>query len=148
MSNAPLYLHFIFAFLATVCFSIFLNAPKKELVYCGLTGAFGWITYCILKLLNFNSIFSNFAASFVVGQISEFLAKKLKKPAILFVIPGIVSLVPGLGLYKTMFYLVQGNYDLAFSMGTDAVLISGAIALGILVNTSISRTIKTLNKSK
>lgn len=146
MTEAPIYLHFIFSLIATIGFSIFLNAPKKELFHCGLTGAIGWTIYYIFKITLLSSIFSNFMASLMVAILSELFARKFKKPAILFIIPGIVPLVPGLGIYNTMLHLVQGNYNLAISTGTDAFLVSGAIALGILVTTSLARTIMTLNK--
>lgn len=35
------------AFLAIYAFSVANDAPKKYLVYCGLTGAFGWAVYLI-----------------------------------------------------------------------------------------------------
>ena len=35
----PLFLHFIFGFLATIGFSIFLHSPKNSLPYAGIIGA-------------------------------------------------------------------------------------------------------------
>lgn len=138
---------FIFAFVSTVGFSIYMNAPVNQLAACGITGAVGWIFYYVLKINSFNSLMSNFIASLVVTIMSERFARKLKKPAILFVIPGILPLVPGLGLYNTMLYLVQGNYALAVSKGIDTLLTSGAIALAVLVVTSIARGVQA-NKKK
>ena len=40
-------------------------------------------------------------------------------------------------MYKTMLNFVQGEYNLAIATGTEAILISGAIALGLMVTTSI-----------
>lgn len=138
----PLYLHFVFAFLSTVGYSIFFNVPKQQLVYCGLTGATGWMVYTISNTVLVNPVFSNFLAALTVTLMSEKLARKLKKPAILFVIPGIIPLVPGSGLYKTMLNFVQGDYNLAISKGIETVLVSGAIALGIMVTTSINTSIR------
>ena len=134
----PLYLHFIFAFIATMGYSVFFNVPRKQLSYCGLTGGIGWVIYIFLNNHNlFNPVSANFFAAFVVTLVSEKLARLLKKPAILFIIPGIIPLVPGLGMYKTMLNFVQGDYNLAIATGTEAILISGAIALGLMVTTSI-----------
>lgn len=144
----PLYLHFIFAFMATVGYSIFFNVPRKQLLYCGIAGAAGWVVYIISNNILFNPVFSNFLASLTVTLTSEKLARKLKKPAILFIIPGIIPLVPGLGLYKTMLSFVQGDYNLAISKGIETLLVSGAIALGIMVTTSLSLANKTIKINK
>ena len=36
-------IQFLVAVLATISFAILFNAPRKEVLFCGLTGAFGWI---------------------------------------------------------------------------------------------------------
>lgn len=148
MIDLALYMHFIFSFIATVGFSIFLNAPKSTLLPSGITGAIGWTVYIFLVDVSSNSIFANFIAAAIVSLLSEILARKLKHPAILFVIPGIIPLVPGLGMYNTMLYLVQNNFGLAISTGADTLFISGAIALGVLIVTSLSRTLNILKLNK
>ncbi len=141
MTDMPIYMHFIYSTLATIGFSIFLNAPVKSLLPAGITGGLGWAIYYYLMGFSSNSIFANFIAAAIVSLISEILARKLKHPAILFVIPGIIPLVPGLGMYNTMLYLVQGDYDLAISTGADVLFVACAIALGVLLITSLARTL-------
>lgn len=148
MIDLPIYMHLIFSFFATVGFSVFLNAPKSALLPAGITGAIGWTLYIILFRATYNGIFANFVAAAVVSLLSEILARKLKQPAILFVIPGIIPLVPGLGMYNTMLYLVQNHFDLAMSTGADTLFISGAIALGVLIMSSLSRTLTILQIRK
>ena len=36
-------IQFIVGFFATLSFAILFSAPKRQLVFCGLTGAAGWI---------------------------------------------------------------------------------------------------------
>lgn len=148
MSDMPLFLHFIFGFLATIGFSIFLHSPKNSLPYAGITGAVGWVLYVYLFGLTGNPIFSNFVPATIVGILSEVSARFLKQPAIIFVIPGIIPLVPGLGMYNTMLYLVQENYDLAVSTGVTAIFVGGAISLGVLLVTSLVKTMNTLKFNK
>lgn len=140
MSDMPIYLHFFFSCIATVGFSVFLNAPTNSLLPAGVTGGIGWCVYFYLFGVSANSIFANFIAAGVVSLLSEILARKLKQPAILFVIPGIIPLVPGLGMYNTMLYMVQKDFELGISTGVDTVFVGVAIALGVLIITSLSRT--------
>ncbi|CEP82076.1 threonine/serine exporter family protein [Paraclostridium sordellii] len=148
MSSMPLSLHFVFSFMCTIGFSIFLSAPKRSLPYAGLIGAIGWVLYVYLFRVTNNPILSNFIPATIVGIASEVFARYLKQPAIVFVIPGIIPLVPGLGMYNTMLYLVQENYELAASTGATALLVGGAISLGILLVTSFVKTINTIKFKK
>jgi len=148
VTDMPIYMHFIFAFFTTVGFSVFLNSPVSSLIPAGITGGVGWAVFFYLMGVSSNSILANFFAAAVVSMFSEILARKLKQPAILFVIPGIIPLVPGLGMYNTMLYLVQKNFDLSISAGADALFVGGAISLGVLVITSLARTISIVIATK
>lgn len=151
MSDMPIFLHFIFSTIATVGFSVFLNVPVNALIPSGITGGIGWAIYISIFSFSYNSIVANFVAAAIVSLISEILARRLKHPAILFVIPGIIPLVPGLGMYNTMLYMVQKNFELGISTGVDTMFVGVAISLGVLVMTSLSRTfslIKIRNAAK
>lgn len=132
--------NFFFSFLATVGFSIFFNSPKKSLIPAGTIGAIGWTVYIILFDISGNGILANFFAAALISLFSEILARKMKYPAIIFVIPGILPLVPGLGLYNAMLSLVEGNYTNSISVGTNALFVSAAIAMGVLLITSLVKT--------
>ena len=148
MNDLPIFLHFIFAFMSTIGFAVYMNCPKDQIIPCGITGTVGWIIYYFLNIQLESIIFANFIAALAVTVMSDKFARKLKKPAILFILPGIIPLVPGLGLYNTMLYLVQGDYTLAISKGMDTLLVSGAIALALLVNVSLVKTFRFFRRKK
>ena len=140
MNITDLLLNFFFSFLTTAGFSIFFNSPIKSLLPAGIIGAIGWTIYIVLFNFSQNYILANFLAATLISLISEILARKMKFPAIIFVIPGILPLIPGLGLYNTMLSLVEGNYTNAASFGAQVLFISAAIAMGILLITSLVKT--------
>ncbi len=148
MTNMPLYLHFIFSFIATVGFAIFLNSPKSTLFASGLVGALGWTLYYYFINWTSNDVLSNFLATLVVSLGSEIFARKLKQPAIIFVIPGIIPLVPGLGMYNTMLYLIQQDYDNGISKGFNVLFVAGAISLGVLVVSSLFKSFNIVQSKK
>lgn len=148
MTDMPLYLHFLFSFFATVGFAVFLNSPKSILIHSGLVGGIGWVIFYYLINLTSNDILANFIASLFVSYISEVLARKLKQPAIVFLIPGIIPLVPGLGMYNTMLYLIQRDYINGIAKGVDVLFVAGAISLGALVVSSLFKTIHIINLKK
>lgn len=132
--------NFFFSFLATVGFSIFFNSPIKSLLPSGIIGGIGWTVYIILFDFSGNAILANFFAALLISLLSEISARKMKYPAIIFVIPGMLPLIPGLGLYNTMLSLVEGNYTRAIAIGTDALFVSASIAMGVLLVTSLVKT--------
>ena len=71
-----------------------------------------------------------FAAAFALSY-SELMAKALKTPATLFVIPAIIPLVPGGSLYYTMSYAVHRDVANARLYGTRTLETALAIAAGI-----------------
>ena len=148
MTDMPVYMHFIFAFISTVGFAIFLKAPKSTLIPGGFVGGIGWAIYYFLMTVTNNNIMSNFIAALLVSLSSELLARRLKQPAIVFTIPGIILLVPGLGMYNTMLYLVQGNYTAAIAKGADVLFIAVALSMGVLIVTSLFKTIFMVSQKK
>lgn len=139
ITQVPLWQHFIFAGLATCGFAIFFNVQPKLLLWTVPIGALGWLVY-VLGVFNYeNPMIYSFTAAAVISLCSEILARRLKQPAILFVIPGILPLVPGVGLYQTVYSIMFKKYGLAATIGTKSVIVSIGIALGILVVASLSR---------
>lgn len=136
----PLYIHVIFSYLAAVGFGVFLNSPKKTLYIAGGIGMTSWVIYVLLMRIGFDIMSSNFIAASVAGLLCEVLARKMKKPTILFVVPGIITLIPGLGLYNTMSYVIEGDFQQAFATGANVLFASGSIALGVIVVSSLFRT--------
>ena len=133
-------IHVIFSYLAAVGFAVFLNSPKKTLYVAGGIGMISWVIYVLLMRINIDMMTSNFIGASIAALLSEILARKMKKPTILFIVPGIITLIPGLGLYNTMSYVVEGDFQLAFTTGANVLLASGAIALGVIVISSLFRT--------
>ena len=66
-----------------------------------------------------------------MAAAAEICASILKKPATIFIIPGIIPFVPGGGIYETMLYSLWGNMELAAVTGFRTLTAAGAIAAGI-----------------
>lgn len=148
MIDLPLSIHIIFSFLAAIGFAIFNCAPVVSLVPTGIIGTLGWVFYVLLNRAGLDVMTSNFLAASLVAICGELLARVMKKPSTVFVIPGVIPLIPGLGLYNTMFYLVQNNFNSAIATGTTTIFVGGSISLGVLVVSSIFRTYSILKYVK
>lgn len=125
-------IEFIISMLATISFAILFNAPKKEAIYCGLTGALGWTVYYFMTTNGINSVFSALVATFCLTVMSRCFAVVRKSPVTMYVLPGIFPLVPGAGIYYTAYYLFNGDTALSGAKGLETLEIAGAIVFGII----------------
>lgn len=126
-------LNIISSYVTTVCFSLLFNVSKKHVAICGFVGALGWGLYTLGEMFHYTTVFSTFVAALVISQLSYFLAKSRRAPVTVFLIPGIIPLVPGVGLYRTMYYLLFGDYTKSLEYALITFQLSGVIAGSIII---------------
>lgn len=135
-------LQFIYSFFGTTGFAIYFGSPVNSIIPSGIAGGASWSLYYIVYSNFDNKILATFMGAFLVGTLGEILATKYKKPATVFITPGIVTLVPGAGMYYTMSYLVNENFISAIDEGVEVFFIAAAIATGIIFSTILSKSTK------
>ena len=114
--------HFIISFIATVLFSIIFNAPKKLLLACGFVGAVAWTIYQMTVGLDLGKVGASFLGSLILGLMSHTMSRRYKRPVIIFIVPGIITLVPGGAAYEATRYLVSNNYTYAVNTSVNESL--------------------------
>lgn len=126
------------AFFAAYFFSILFNTHKKELMYSGLLGAVSWGIYMFtMELFTWQPEVSSFLAALVVGILACQLAKWRKAPVTVFLVAGIIPLVPGAGMYRTMRALISNNYNGTVMHLIETLQAAGAIAIALGFSLSI-----------
>ena len=119
------------AMVGTIAFSLLFGVPRKYYAYCGLIGGAGWGVYSAAGLL-WAPAQSALAATAVVILLSRTAAVVKRCPVTIFLIAGIFPLVPGAGVYWTVYYMVTDQLYLAVQTGYTAVKVAVAIVLGIV----------------
>lgn len=141
-----LLMQFIFAFIATCGLSIIFRVPVCKIPVCGLIGSLGWVVYQVSVSCELSGIMACFLGSCAVALLSDISSKVLKEAATVFIIPGIMCLVPGAGMYRAMLCLLHNDMSGFATEGTQTMLAAGAIAVGLLVMGSLLKIIRTLTK--
>lgn len=136
-----IFLQFISSFLATIGFAILFNIPKKAIVKASFVGAAGWIAFVYSNEHFHSLIAASFIGACIVAIISEIFARIFKETVTVFIIPGIIPLVPGAGMYYTMLAVIQKDFNKFASIGSETMFIAGGIAASILIVSSITRMI-------
>lgn len=130
-------LPFLFAFCSSIGFCILFHVPKKHIFSASLVGACGWLTYTYFTTSGSGNVLACFAGSCIVALLSDLFSRAFKEAATIFIIPGILPLVPGSGMYYTMLAILEGNIQETASVGTETLLMAGAISVSLLVVASV-----------
>lgn len=125
-------LEFVIAMLATISFAVLFTAPKQEVVYCGFTGALGWIVYYAMTENGMNLVFASMVATFCLTVLARSFAVIRKTPVTVYLLSGIFPLVPGAGIYYTAYYLFTGDTAMSGFKGLQTLEVAGAIVFGII----------------
>ena len=136
----------LFAFFAILAFSIVNEAPRKCLLVNGILGMAGWAIY--LYVLEYTTVM--FATSGLTLAIaSHIFARVLKSPVTTILIPSILTIVPGAGMYETVYYLLTQDTQMALSSLVSTIGAAGAIAISIFMVDAFVIVIKnTIKKFK
>lgn len=119
------------AVVGTVSFSVLFGVPREYYPYCGFIGGAGWLVYCLAELFLPGSG-PCFVATAVVILLSRTAAVVKRCPVTIFLIAGIFPLVPGAGVYWTVYHIVMEELFLAVSTGYSAMKEAIAIVMGIV----------------
>ena len=133
------YLPCLYAFVACASFCFIFQVRKPILILlCSLNGAVSWLVYLLCDFLTVDAA-RYFVATIAVSVLAEVFARMEKAPATIFLVIGIIPLVPGGGLYYTMDALINGNFAMFSARGVQTAAAAGAIAAGASMVTSIVR---------
>ncbi len=125
-------MHMVCPFLGTVGYAVLFNVPKRFYLSCGLTGMAGWLVYHAIASQTLSAAFASFLGTMAVVFLSRVLSVEKKCPITVFLVAGILPLVPGAGIYYTVYYLVTNQLAEAARRGMDSVKVAFAIVLGIV----------------
>ena len=100
--TSPLWLQFPCALFVTCGFCIIFNVPARKIPLCLIVGSVSWMSYEIFLYFALSPVLAAFIASCLVWLLSNIFARAFKETSTMFIIPGIICLVPGSGAYYSM----------------------------------------------
>lgn len=133
-------LHLLFSFTASFFFAVLFDAPKRLFFFAGVAGATGWtVSRILLDLFSMHEIYATMFGTLVLGIVCHLMARMLKEPATMFMVPGIIPFVPGGLAYEATSLLVQFEYNQSLNTMLEVILIAGAVAVGLLFADQLSK---------
>lgn len=124
--------------IGTIGFALIFKISLKKLITVGIGGVCTFIIYeLVYAVASNNVLLATFVASVFMAMFSEVCARSLRAPAVVFLFPCAIPIVPGSALYYTMYYLLKNeNEKFLTNISTAGQVILG-LALGLSVATVI-----------
>lgn len=118
--------------LGTLGFCLFFRVRRDKLIYGCLGGLLTSLFYCICNDCGMTPLMRNLIPAIVGTLYAELIARVVKAPATVFLIPAVIPLTPGGTLYYTMSAIVDGDMERAKQQGEITILVALGIAVGIV----------------
>lgn len=120
------------SFIATYVGGITLHAPRQFLVPGGVGGAICWVVYSYVLEYSNNTL-ATFVASLAVAILSNVFARRYKAPVTMFFIPAFLPIVPGVGVYRTVYFYMSNNPQNGYQSLVSTLETAIAIAFAIIL---------------
>lgn len=134
--------------LGSVGFALIFRQRMRFLPLAALGGLFNWGVYLLLHHLTAQLFLSCLVASAMSAVYAEVLAKRLRAPTTVFLVPAVIPSIPGSNLYYTMSAAVAGDLPLVLSNAIGTVQWAFGIAGGISIVWVIFVMVKSLRTSR
>ena len=128
-----LVLRAVASFVGVYGFSMLFNSPASMAATAGVIGAVANTTR--LTLVGYAGVpaaFGAFIGALIAGVLAWAVRRKLDFPRISLTVPSIVIMVPGLYLYRSVYYLGTQQITDALSWGTQALMIVLFLPMGLI----------------
>jgi len=121
-------------------FAVLIRVPRRDLFFAALGGLLSGFVYAAAGALGLHTIAQVLLAAVAAGALSEVLARVRRAPATVYLMPGLIPLVPGLLAYHAMYALLRGDYVSGAAIAVETIYWAAAIGVGIALVLTVSRS--------
>jgi len=143
---------------AAVGFAVLFNVPARTLLPIAILGALGGIVKFGSMYFHIDIVFASFLSAIAIGIVSIRMAHARNSPPLVFYIPSVIPMIPGVFLYKMMLGIMSltqiedsdaylQNLISTVNNGTKAIFILISLGIGVAVPMLITRR-ETIKKRK
>lgn len=132
----------ISGYLGAAGFGALLHAPKKGILWGAAIGSVGYTVYWLIFRLTGSELPAMFVGALLAAALGQIAARRLHMISTVFVTIAILPLVPGIGLYRAMSAMGQGD----MLTGAKTAVHAMSLILMIVMGTGIGSALFTLRK--
>ena len=145
----PLWLECLGCIFGCMGFALIFNIRGVPgILICSIGGMLTWVIYAVSMSLGMDEIMAYFWATLFSSAYAEIMARVRKYPAISYLVVAIFPLIPGAGIYYTMNHVVRNDMAAFSQQGLFTISIAGAMAVAILLGSTVFRILNIFKKKK
>lgn len=131
---ASLLITLIAVIVASCGYAMIYKIPQRILVVSVLGAVIGWFTNAyFVNELGLAPIAAAFIAAMIIALYAEIMARRVKAPASIFLVIGVLPLVPGSSFYFAIEAAILGDFNQSIVTGLEAAGIALSLAMGMMV---------------
>ena len=130
-------------FVGSFGFACLFNIRGRRLLVASLGGLLSWLLFVLLSNFISNDPVNYFIVALLMSFYAEVMARLLKTPTTTFITTSLVPLIPGGSLYYTMASAFESSGSNFVEKAITTLQLASALALGIIVATTVTRLITT-----
>ena len=123
------------AFAGCISFTFVFNIHGPGKLIAGFGGGLGWLVYLLMG----KTILAGFFAAMAISLFSEVMARIRRCPVTGYQLVALLPLVPGGGIYYAMRYCLEGDTERFLSTLLDTLGMAAALAVGVILASSLFR---------
>ncbi|MBO5306254.1 MAG: threonine/serine exporter family protein [Clostridia bacterium] len=113
--------------LGSCSFALIFKTHKRHLLLLSISGLITYFVYYTVGFFGGGFFLASFASTVFAAAFGELCARLCHAPAIIYLLTGLIPIVPGGEAYYTMRYFLERN----MSMAMDKFFATVGVALGI-----------------
>lgn len=125
------------AFAGSLGFAALFNVQASRLFWAGLGGMLGWAVCLMVEYFLGSEMLGCFLGAICFSFYSELLARAKKTPATVFLVPAAIPMVPGAALYRSMSFIIKGQWVAFPAQILYTLFLASSIAGGIVCGMAI-----------
>lgn len=122
----------LFSLIGGASFAVMFRIPKRHFLYA--VGLAVLARTCLTFFATDNQVgIVTFITAFIIGFISHILARWTGAPSQIFLIPGVITLVPGTFIYRAFNSALNNRMLETLQHGVTVITISAGISFALLL---------------
>lgn len=121
------------AFFAVLGFAVIFDVPKTELTRCAIAGSVSQGIYALLNVSGTDMLLQFAFSAAAVTWLSRFYAIRRRMPVTIYLMCGMIPLVPGAGIYSAISNIISHDNYQAAICAIDTFKTAGAISVALII---------------
>ena len=129
----------LYSLVASIAFGVQFNIRFRHMITAGIGGTLTQLIFTGFELSGTSEMLCYFFSAAAVSMYAELMARRLHVPVNMYLVIGIIPLVPGGYMYNTMITLIGGDVEMFSHQFAESVGIAGSIAMGVFAVSALAR---------